>query len=122
MTPRVIIPTDSPDAESIAEHFGRATYFAVFDLDGAGKVISSNIQSNTGSHRGGRGHAHDNILGLNPNVIIVRGMGPRGIQSFQDANVAVLRANSNVVDRTLDAYNKGELDELTEGCADAHHK
>jgi len=49
-------------------------------------------------------------------------MGPRGIQSFQSKNVAVLRANSIFVQEIIQAFSQNDLEELTEGCADAKHQ
>ena len=122
MIRRLLIPVESQDGTQLAEHFGRAPFFAVFDLNEDGTVASSDVHPNRGEHSGGRGHAHDNVLRLNPNIVIVHGMGPRGIASFQNQNIAVLKANSNQVDAVLSAYNEGTLMELTEGCSDAHHK
>ena len=122
MTPRVLIPTDDQDGKIVADHFGRALCFAIFDLDDSNKIVEQKVHDNTGAHRGGGGHAHDNVLSFNPHVVIVSGMGPRGIQSFQDAQVAVLRADSSSVEQVLESYSKGILSELTEGCADAYHK
>ena len=122
MTPRVLIPTEDQDGKIVAAHFGRAPYFTVLDIDDAGEVQKKDVHPNSGAHRGGRGHAHNNVLSFNPQVVIVSGMGPRGIQSFHDAMVAVLRADSNSVEHVIESYNKGTLSELTEGCAEAHHK
>ena len=122
MSPKVLVPTDDPEGKHVAPHFGRAAYFAVFDIDDFGTLISSAVHDNTGSYRGGKGHAHDNVLALSPRVVIAGGMGPRGIRSFQDAGVAVLKADNTEVEKVLDSYTKGLLPELTEGCVDAHHK
>jgi predicted Fe-Mo cluster-binding NifX family protein len=41
---------------------------------------------------------------------------------FQQARIAVLRANSNVVRDVLSSYFNGDLEELTEGCQRARHQ
>ncbi|MDH5788621.1 MAG: hypothetical protein OEZ40_10065, partial [Candidatus Bathyarchaeota archaeon] len=74
-----------------------------------------------GEHAGGMGQSHDHIVKLKPNAIIVYGMGPRGLSAFQDAGVAVLKANVNTVAGNVAAYNKDILQELTEGCHHADH-
>ena len=122
MTTRILIPTEDSEGTQVADHFGRAPYFAVFDLDDIGTAIVKNVYPNTGEHSGGRGHAHDNVKKYQPRTVIVHGMGPRGIMSFQAQNIAVLRANSTSVEDIIQAYNRNELEELTEGCSDAHHK
>jgi predicted Fe-Mo cluster-binding NifX family protein len=122
MERRILIPVQNQTKTTIAQHFGRAPYFALFELDESGSIVKDEVHPNSGEHSGGRGHAHDNVLHLNPHVIIVQGMGPRGILSFQNNNIAVLKANSSHIDELIRAYNQGTLTELTEGCTDAHHK
>jgi predicted Fe-Mo cluster-binding NifX family protein len=122
MTTRILIPTHDMSGVEVADHFGRAPYFAVIDIDDNGTSIQMNVHPNTGEHSGGKGHAHSNVLKYQPRAVIVQGMGPRGIMSFQSQNIAVLRANSRLVQEIVHAYTRNELEELTEGCADAHHK
>jgi predicted Fe-Mo cluster-binding NifX family protein len=122
MRRRILIPTEDPNGTSVASHFGRAPYFAAVELDETGAVKEKTVHPNTGEHSGGRGHAHDNVMRLQPSVIIVHGMGPRGLMSFERQDVAVLRANSSLVDELVTAYTRNELEELTEGCSEAHHK
>lgn len=122
MTTRILIPTQDENGIEIAEHFGRAPYFAVVELDEIGTAIELKVHPNTGEHSGGKGHAHDNVLQHNPRAVIVQGMGPRGIRSFQSKNIAVLRANSRSVQELIHAFSQNDLEELTEGCADASHK
>jgi predicted Fe-Mo cluster-binding NifX family protein len=121
---RIVVPAvdESGLNSQLAEHFGRAPYFAVVDLDENGEISSVKTSPNTGEHVGGMGQAHDNVLELKPNAMIVHGMGPRGLQGFQDRGVAVLKANANTVREVIDAYKGDRLQELTEGCHQAHHK
>jgi predicted Fe-Mo cluster-binding NifX family protein len=44
-------------------------------------------------------------------------VGLRGLASFQNAGVAVLRANANTVREVVAAYRRNELQELTEAVA-----
>lgn len=123
LTDRVIVPAEDQkglDAR-LAEHFGRAPYFAVVDLDENGGISNVETVENLGEHAGGVGQAHDNILGLKPNAIIVYGMGPRGLVSFQNAGISVLKANADVVCHVIASYKEDKLQELTEGCEHAHH-
>ena len=122
MPSRVLIPTEDNAGKVLADHFGRAPYFAIFDIDDFDKIIEERVHENASAHRGGQGHAHNNVLSLKPQVVIVKGMGPRGIKSFQEAKIAVLRADNDAVEKVLDSFVTGKLSELTEGCADSHHK
>jgi predicted Fe-Mo cluster-binding NifX family protein len=121
---RIVVPAadESGLNAQLAEHFGRTPYFAVVDLDENGLVSNVKTVPNEGEHCGGQGQAHDNILRLKPNAIVVYGMGPRGLVTFQEAGVAVLRANANTVKEVVAAYKKNGLQELTEGCKDSHHQ
>lgn len=120
---RLIIPVENQNGlnSNLAEHFGRAPYFAVVDLAEDGEVSNFKIVANVGEHTGGVGQAHDYILELRPNAIIVYGMGPRGLNTFQNANVAVLKTNAFLVNEVITAYKESKLQELTDGCEHAHH-
>jgi len=120
---RIIVPAASQEGlnANLAEHFGRAPYFAVVDLNDNGEVTNVKTVPNVGEHAGGMGYTHDHILGLQPNAIVVYGMGPRGLNTFQSAGVAVLRANANTVGEVVAAYKDNKLQELTDGCEHAHH-
>jgi predicted Fe-Mo cluster-binding NifX family protein len=123
MTVRIVIPVINEaglDAQ-LSEHFGRTPYFAVVELDEKKQVVNQKTVPNVGEHFGGSGRRADFILELRPSVIITYGMGPRGISIYQDARVAVLRANANTVRQVIAAYIKNELEELTEGCHEARH-
>jgi predicted Fe-Mo cluster-binding NifX family protein len=121
---KIVVPVvdESGLNAQIAEHFGRAPYFAVVELDEHGDVSSVRTMPNVGEHAGGKGLTHDNILELKPKAIIVYGMGPRGLSSFQNAGVAVLQANAKTVKDVAAAYKEDKLQELTEGCHQASHK
>jgi len=124
---RIIVPTIGQEGLNahLAEHFGRAPYFAVVDLNENGEVANVKTVPNVGEHTGRMGQPHDVVLGLQPNAIIVYGMGRRGLDSFQSAGIAVLRANANTISEVIAAYKENKLQELTEGCHDArqhaHH-
>ena len=123
MPDRIIVPTTSQEGlkANLAEHFGRAPYFAVVDLNDNGEVTNVKTVPNVGEHAGGMGYTHDHIIGLQPTAIVVYGMGPRGLSSFQNAGVAGLKANAKTVDEVVTAYKNDQLQELTEGCQHAHH-
>lgn len=123
MTDRVIVPAEDQKGLNarLAEHFGRAPYYAVVDFDEKGEVANVKTVANVGEHAGGMGYSHDNLLQYQPKAIIVYGMGPRGLTTFQDAGIAVLKANANTVSEVVTAYKADKLLELTEGCERAHH-
>ncbi|MEM3546049.1 MAG: NifB/NifX family molybdenum-iron cluster-binding protein [Candidatus Bathyarchaeia archaeon] len=121
---RIIIPTEDGSGLNarLSEHFGRAPYFIVVDLDEDNNILNVQAVLNTGEHFGGIGRPADNILRLRPNAVITYGMGPRALSIFQNARVAVLKANANTLRDVIEAYKQGVLKELTEGCRYTRHR
>ena len=121
---RIVVPVVDEKGMNalLSEHFGRAPFFAVVDINEKGEVVGVKTISNVSEHFRGSGQRADFILQLKPNAIITCGMGPRGLNIYQSVRVAVLRANANMVREVIAAYSKDELEELTEGCHQARHK
>jgi len=120
---RIVIPVieDSGLESRLSEHFGRAPYFMVVEIDSKGEIVNIEAIPNTSEHFGGFGRPPDKILQLRPTALITYGMGPRALSIFQQARVAVLRANASTVREVIEAFKRNELEELTEGCREARH-
>ncbi len=120
---KIVIPVSDENGldAHLAEHFGRAPFYEVVELGSDGKIERLETVENKGEHFGGQGHMHDHLLELRPDAIVTYGMGPRGLCGFQDAGIAVLKANADTVKEVIDAYKQDKLEELTEGCHEAHH-
>ena len=120
---RIVIPViENSGLESrLSEHFGRAPYFMVVEIDSKGEIVNIEAVPNTSEHFGGFGRPPDKILQLRPTALITYGMGPRALSIFQQARVAVLRANASTVREVIEAFKRNELEELTEGCREARH-
>ena len=120
---RIVIPViENSGLESrLSEHFGRAPYFMVVEIDSKGEIVNIEAIPNTSEHFGGFGRPPDKILQLKPTALITYGMGPRALSIFQQARVAVLRANAPTVREVVEAFKRNELEELTEGCREARH-
>ncbi|MBS7638257.1 dinitrogenase iron-molybdenum cofactor biosynthesis protein [Candidatus Bathyarchaeota archaeon] len=106
----------------MSEHFGRAPYFTVIEIDEEGEVTRVSSIPNTSEHFGGAGRPPNGILRLKPDALITYGMGPMALEIFQRERVAVLRANSSHVREVVEAYREDRLQELTEGCHQARHR
>ena len=124
MSVRIVIPVeDRNDLNAkLSQHFGRAPYFVVVELDENGRVLNLQIVPNKSEHFSGMGRPPEIILSLRPNAVITYGMGFRALSMFQSANVAVLKTNKDFVKDVIEAYNRDELVELTEGCHHAKHR
>jgi predicted Fe-Mo cluster-binding NifX family protein len=121
---RIVVPVSDEkgiDAH-LSEHFGRAPFYAIIDLDEKGQVIGQGTIANTSEHFGGVGLPPNRILQLKPKALVTYGLGSKALRMFQDAGVAVLRTEVNTIREVVNAYNNDELQELTEGCHHAHHQ
>lgn len=123
MKERIVVPAEDANGldARLSEHFGRAPYFIIVELNEDGSVAKVQAVANESEHFGGAGRPPDRILQFRPNAVIAYGMGPRALSIFQEAGVAVLRANAETVRQVVDAYKRDMLEELTEGCHHAHH-
>ena len=120
---RLVIPVlNDADLDSqVSDHFGRAPFFAVVEIDDKGEIKRHSIVPNVSEHMGGFGKPADHLLKMEPDAIVAMRMGSRAIGLFQESKVAVLRTNANIVKDVISAYKNGELIELTEGCLEARH-
>jgi len=123
LTDKIIVPTETQEGltASIAQHFGRAPYFTVVELGDKWEVAKISAVENVSEHMGGVGVPPDHLAKLHPKAIVVCGMGPRGINAFKSRGVDVLQAIGTTVQDVVEAYIQGKLEDLTEGCQEAHH-
>ena len=123
MNIRIVIPVSEEKGTDsrLSQHFGRAPFYAIIDLDEKGKIIGSGTIANTSEHFGGVGLPPDRILQLKPKALVTYGLGSKALSIFQNANVAVLRTEVDTVKEVVNAYNNNELQELTVGCHQSHH-
>ncbi len=123
MTDKLVVPTENQEGikAPLAEHFGRAPYFTVVELNDKDEVTNITSIANVSEHVGGTGSPHDHISILKPTAMIVHGMGSRGREAFQNAGIEVLKSIGKTVKEVVDAYTQGKLEELTECCPHEHH-
>ena len=120
---KIVIPIEGLFEEKsvIFPHFGRAPNFAVAEVRENGTLDSISYVKNTGEHFGGHGKAMTIVSEVKPDVLVVKGMGPRGLEAFQNIGVSVMTGDANTVGEAIDDYINGRLVELTEGCHEARH-
>jgi predicted Fe-Mo cluster-binding NifX family protein len=121
---KIVFPIENFDRENsiIFQHFGRAPNFALVTLTQNGKIESIESVQNVGEHFGGYGGAEALALRLNADAIVVKGMGPRGLQAFQERGITVLTGDVNTVGEAIDSYISDKLKVLIEPCEEARHK
>jgi predicted Fe-Mo cluster-binding NifX family protein len=120
---RLVVPISEEKGidSQLSQHFGRAPFYTVIDLDEKGQIMGSETIANTSEHFGGVGLPPDRILQLKPDSLVTYGLGSKALKMFQDAGVAVLRTEANNVKEVVNAYKANELQELTHGCHHAQH-
>jgi predicted Fe-Mo cluster-binding NifX family protein len=116
---KIVFPTVDDKGNVLGQHFGRVPYYAWFTLK-EDKVVEEGVIPNDSEHFGGVGLPPERISSLNPDAMIVLGMGSRAIRMFQNMNVAVLQAKSTTTAENIELFRNGELKELTEGCLHEH--
>jgi predicted Fe-Mo cluster-binding NifX family protein len=121
---RIVIPVADEQGMHVSAHFGRAPYFAWFDVN-SGEIADKGVAPNDSSHFGGQGLPPERMMALGADVVISSGMGMKAIQTFQNSTVAVLRAVNESTEQSINDFVEGKLEELTEGCLHAeghdHH-
>lgn len=118
---KVIIPINDKNAtrNSVASaHFGRAAfYYLVNDVDDESK---DQILVNDSDHFGGVGSPVDIIVNQNA-ALITTAMGPKAIERFNDAGVAVYQGSAqDALGQMIEKFKNNELGGLTEGCSHSH--
>ena len=123
MTQRIVIPTEDKSGleANLAQHFGRAPYYTLVDLDNNNQIVGVRTEVNKGEHVGGSGHPHEHLLALKPNIFVVQSMGPGCLSSLQDAGLTVLKATGTTVKEITEQFKEGKLSALAGACEHAHH-
>lgn len=119
---KLMIPIEESNGENsiISDHFGRAPYFAVIEIsDNNFKIID--MVKNVSEHFGGHGRAATSILEQKPDILIVKGMGPRALQIFNDNGIEVFSTEASIVKEAIKSYLDNRLTNLTEPCEDSKH-
>ena len=116
---KVMIPVTDESGKEISQHFGRAPYWAWYLVEG-GKISENGAIPNDSDHFGGVGSPPEKIAAHGGNIVISAGMGTKAISLFQEAKVAVLKAQSLDTLENVHKYIAGSLIEETEGCLHEH--
>jgi len=93
---RIAIPANGPDLTSEAsEHFGRAPYFIVVDVEG-GKVVGVNVVKNPTLEHHVHGEVPRLMAKLRVKVVACKGIGPRALRALEELGIETLIADPNL--------------------------
>ncbi|MCB2178782.1 dinitrogenase iron-molybdenum cofactor biosynthesis protein [bacterium] len=131
---KIAVVTD--DGKSISQHFGRATKYAVYDIQ-EGKILSTELRDKAGHHtfqQPGEPHHHDHDHGhahegrgmdahsadkhalmvaaiTDCEVLLCRGMGRGAFTSMEQAGIKPLPVDFHAIEEAIQALMDGKIDE-----------
>lgn len=119
---RLVFPTDENQGylSKRGAHFGKAKFYTVVTIkDGSIADVEGIVNQ---GHSGACGGAVTNIMNLNPDALIVGGIGGRPAQGFSEAGLDVyVDQNSATVQQSIQKFLDGSLAKLDgKGTCDAH--
>jgi len=103
---RIVFPTDENMGylSKRGAHFGKANFYTIITLED-GKMVDVESQQNPGHSGGACGNAVTNILSLNPDALVVGGIGSSPADGFTKAGLDVyIDGESTTVKESIDAF------------------
>jgi len=120
---RLIFPTDENMGylSKRGAHFGKAKFYTIITLED-NKMVDVEGVPNGGHSTGACGNAVSNIMSLNPDALIVGGIGGSPAKGFAKAGLDVyFDENSPTVEASVQAFITGTLHKSSgEGTCSAH--
>ena len=111
---RLIFPTDENMGylSKRGAHFGKAKYYTVVTLDN-GKITDIDGIVNGGHKAGSCGNAVSNIMDLNPDALIVSGIGNSPAKGFSQAGLSVyVDQLSDTVEQSIKLFTNNQLEKI----------
>jgi predicted Fe-Mo cluster-binding NifX family protein len=120
---RLVFPTDENMGylSKRGAHFGKAQYYTVITVDDE-KIVDVESVPNPGHSGGACGNAVTNILSLNPDALIVSGIGGSPAQGFANAGLDLyFDTVSATVEESVKMFIDGTLEKSSgNGTCSAH--
>ena len=107
----IAIPVETSEGINsvIAEHFGRAPYYAFVNVEN-GKIVSVNVEPNPIiEHATGELPAY--MREKNVDVLIVRGIGQKAISYLSEYGIQVIRGAQGTVENIVKNFIQGRLND-----------
>jgi len=107
----IAIPVETSEGINsvIAEHFGRAPYYAFVNVEN-GKIVSVNVEPNPIiEHAAGELPAY--MREKKVDVLIVRGIGQKAISYLSEYGIQVIRGAQGTVENIVKNFIQGRLND-----------
>ncbi|MEA3315730.1 MAG: NifB/NifX family molybdenum-iron cluster-binding protein [Campylobacterota bacterium] len=93
-------------------HFGKANFYTIITLEN-GQISDVEVIENQGHSAGGCGDAITNIMNLNPDALVVSGIGGGPAQGFAKVGLDVyFDKESQTVNDSIDQFLMGKLTKI----------
>ena len=109
---RLVFPTDENMGylSKRGAHFGKAKFYTIITLED-GKIVDVEGVANSGHGAGACGNAVSNIMSLNPDALIVGGIGGSPAEGFAKAGLDVyFDQSSPTVKKSVELFIAGALE------------
>jgi len=112
---RIVFPTDENMGylSKRGAHFGKAKFYTIITLEND-KIVDVDVQENGGHGTGACGSAVSNIMSLNPDALVVSGIGGSPAEGFKKAGLDLyFDAKSATVKESVDMLVANKLEKST---------
>lgn len=120
---RVVFPTDENMGylSKRGAHFGKANFYTIVTVIDE-KLYDVECIENPGHKAGGCGNAVSNIMALNPNALVVSGIGGSPAEGFHNAGLDLyFDQESHTVEASIDMLIAGKLQKCAvKGTCEVH--
>lgn len=120
---KLVFPTDENMGflSRRGAHFGKAKFYTVVTVE-SNRITDVEGIANAGHDAGGCGNAVANIMALNPDALVVSGIGGSPAKGFEQAGLAVyVDRESQTVQHSVERFVKNALEPLGgSGTCSAH--
>lgn len=108
---RILAPVAELAGEGsiVCDHFGMASSFAFVDASIDGEILCVREEKNVGEHFRGMVKVAELAARLSPDMLVVKGIGPRAISMFKSMGVRVVSCDASTLKEAINAYFKGHL-------------
>lgn len=114
---RIVYPTNENNGylSERGAHFGKAAFYTIITLQDS-EIVDVEVVENPGHNGGACGNAVTNIMELNPDALVVGGIGGSPAQGFANAGLALyFDKSSKTVQESVAMFVVNRLERLENG-------